>query len=127
MKKIILLISTCVFNIVALAQTNIVSAPGFNTISLSPGDSASPVQQPSYMNVFVVPDKELIVIQWKNLNTENREISLSDASGKLIQKTILHIGSTIAYFDTNTIYSGKYVITVLDGNNRLNTDINFLK
>ena len=121
------MISTCVFNIVALAQTNSVSAPGFNTISLSPGDSASPVQQPSYMNVFVVPDKELIVIQWKNLNTESREIYLSDPLGNLIQKTILHMGSTIAYFDTNTLYNGKYVISVLDGNNRLNTDINLLK
>ena len=122
----ILSISACMFSAIVFAQANNAITAGRDTMPASLTSSvAGP--QPSYMNVFVVPDKELIVIQWKNLNTESREIYLSDPSGNLIQKTILHMGSTIAYFDTNTLYSGKYVISVFDGNNRLNTDINLLK
>jgi len=72
--------------------------------------------QPELMNVFVAPEKELIVVQWKNLNTENRDVILVDSLGKTIQKTTLYQGSTIAYFDTQTLYSGNYEIRIPDGN-----------
>ena len=67
------------------------------------------------MSVFVVPAQELIVIQWKNLNNENLKISLLNAEGKTVQQTELNPGSTIAYFETLTLYEGEYTIEVSNG------------
>ena len=76
--------------------------------------SDDPLQ--SIANIFVAPKQELIVVQWKNLNTEDRTIVLEDAEGREVKKTILYQGSTIAYFDTQTIYNGEYVVQISDGN-----------
>jgi len=38
--------------------------------------------------------------------------SLFDMSGRLIQTSSIFQGSTIAYFDTRTLYSGEYIIKV---------------
>ena len=67
------------------------------------------------MNVFVAPEKELIVIQIKNLNTQNLEITLLDATEKELKKTFLNTASTIAFFETDTLYNGDYVIKISDG------------
>ena len=71
--------------------------------------------QSDFMNVFVVPEKELIVIQIKNLNTSDLEIKLFDASGDELKKTFLYKASTIAFFDTQTLYNGDYLIKISDG------------
>jgi hypothetical protein len=80
-----------------------------------------------FMNVFVVPDRELVVIQWKNLNTTNREIILSDISGRALQKSTLYAGSTIVFFDTQTLYSGEYEVGVYEGNKWLGKKIRINK
>lgn len=67
------------------------------------------------MDVFIAPDQELIVIQWKNLNTENLELTLCNQEGVSVQKAILYAGNTIAYFETQTLYSGEYIIKISNG------------
>ena len=80
-----------------------------------------------YLTVYTVPDKELIVVQWKNLNIVDMEIVLTDASEKVIHKTILYKGSTIAYFETQTLYKGDYFIKISDGKNWLRKKISLIK
>ena len=80
-----------------------------------------------YLTVYTVPDKELIVVQWKNLNTVDMEIVLTDASEKVIHKTILYKGSTIAYFETQTLYKGDYFVKISDGKNWLRKKISLIK
>jgi hypothetical protein len=40
-----------------------------------------------------------------------------DLNGRIIQKTNIHQGSTIGYFDTKSIYAGVYLIKITDGIN----------
>ena len=80
-----------------------------------------------YLTVYIARDKELIVVQWKNLNTVDMEIVLTDANDKLIRKTVLYKGSTIAYFETQTLYYGDYFIKISDGKNWLRKRISLLK
>src|SRR5690349_8759526 len=54
------------------------------------------------------PAGDFVAIQLKGLNRENMDINLYDKDGKLVKQTILYQGSTIAYFDTRTLYSGEY-------------------
>jgi YHYH protein/Secretion system C-terminal sorting domain len=68
------------------------------------------------VNVFPNPASELVAIQVSNLNRNNLDVELFDITGKLIQKTVMVQGSTIVFFDTQTLYSGEYLIRISDGN-----------
>ena len=80
-----------------------------------------------FMNVFVVPNLELVMVQWKNLNTENRDIILADTSGCTKQKVTLYSGSTIVSFNTQTLYGGQYEVGVYDGTKWLSKKITIIK
>lgn len=66
------------------------------------------------MNVMIVPDKELIVIQWKNLNSAWIEFQLLNEFGEKLQVTNMPPGSTIVYFDTEKLYAGMYYVKISD-------------
>lgn len=127
MKQIILSTAMILIAFVACSQNNagIKILPATTKKVTVP--SSTEDAQLSFMNVFVVPDRDLVVVQWKNLNTENREIILADASGLTVQKSILYAGSTIVFFDTQTLYKGDYEVRVMDGNNRFGKKIQIIK
>ncbi len=66
------------------------------------------------VSIFPNPANELIAIQFNNLNQEDVEIRLCDITGNCIQMTKLYQGSTIAFFDTQTIYPGEYFISFIN-------------
>jgi len=56
------------------------------------------------------------MVQLSNLVKENVTIKLVDLTGKVLDTKIIYQGSTIAYFDVSTVYSGQYVIQIGEGN-----------
>ncbi len=90
----------------------------------SPGadDSSSKI-----MDVFVSPAQELIVVQWKNLNTETLELTLCNQEGVSVQKTILYVGNTIAWFETQALYPGDYTIKISNGKETITHKITLAK
>ena len=80
-----------------------------------------------YVNIFAVPAGDLIVIQSNDLTRENMLIDLYDLTGRLVQKTILYQGSTLAYFDTRTLYSGEYIIKTTKGTELFSKKISIVK
>ena len=66
------------------------------------------------MNIMVDFQKELIALQWKGLNREDRNIILTDSSGKLYDQKQMYAGSTIVYFETQTLYEGNYILKIWD-------------
>lgn len=70
-------------------------------------------QPENAVKIFYAEKSELIVIQSIHLNKDNLIIQLIDSSGKFIQETTLYQGSTLAYFDTQTLYSGDYTIKII--------------
>lgn len=69
------------------------------------------------VSVFPNPSSDLIAIQIDPVSKENVEIKLMDLTGKLVDQTSLFQGSTIAYFDTKTLYSGEYLVVINNGKN----------
>jgi len=67
------------------------------------------------LTVFPNPATDFVAVQLKGLNTLDWNVELVDLSGKLIQTTRLYPGSTIAYFDTRTLYSGEYLMVFTHG------------
>ena len=91
-------------SIYGLADKSIATAPKVSTD-----------EQFSFMNVIMVPEKDLIVMQLKNLNTQDFDIALTDSVGKVIDKTTMLQGSTISYFNTEMLYNGDYFIKIANG------------
>jgi hypothetical protein len=86
-----------------------------NTITFSPetNEILRKHQQSNSVKIFFAEKSELIVVQSNGLINENLTIQLIDQNGKFIQETILYQGSTLAYFDTQTLYNGDYTVKII--------------
>jgi len=58
------------------------------------------------------PASELVAIQLHGLQRSEVKLSLLDVTGKTIQKTVVAAGSTLAFFDLQSVYSGNYLISI---------------
>ncbi len=79
------------------------------------------------ISVFPNPANDLVAIQMNDITKENLDISLYDITGKLVKKTILYQGSTIAYFDTQTLYNGEYIIKIFGNKTAVTKKITVIK
>ncbi|MCF8254270.1 MAG: YHYH protein [Bacteroidia bacterium] len=64
------------------------------------------------IRVFPNPASELVAIQSNDLTQKDLKVELFDLSGRQLQTTTIYKGSTIAYFDTRTLYNGEYIIRI---------------
>jgi hypothetical protein len=64
------------------------------------------------LTAFPNPADDMLAVQIKGLNRQNLNVSLYDITGKLIESKLLVQGSTIAYFDTRTLYNGEYIVQI---------------
>ena len=78
------------------------------------------------LKVFPNPTNDVLMVQLSNLIKENVTIKLVDLTGKVIDTKIIYQGSTIAYFDVSTIYSGQYLLKVGEGKKQKTMNINIL-
>ena len=78
-------------------------------------------------SAFPNPTGDIISIQVNGLIREDMNVFLYDSLGKLIAKTILYQGSTIAYFDTMKLYSGEYIVKVNNGHETVSKKISIIK
>jgi hypothetical protein len=65
--------------------------------------------------VFPNPSADIIMVQTNGLTTNEIAIDLTDANGKVIQTQTIQKGSTIAYFNVATLYSGTYFVHIKSG------------
>lgn len=79
------------------------------------------------ITVFPNPASDLIAIQLNDLTRENINLELYDVTGKLVQKAVIYQGSTIAYFDTRTLYAGQYFVKIIKGNVVSNKKVELVK
>ena len=69
------------------------------------------------ITVFPNPASDLVAVQFNGLVKHNYTASLYDMNGKLINKTVINKGQTIAYFDLETVYAGVYLVKISNENN----------
>lgn len=63
-------------------------------------------------SVYPNPSNDIIMVQMNDLINQSMTIELYDAFGKLIQTKDLVQGSTIAYFNADTLYKGMYQVRI---------------
>ena len=76
------------------------------------------------LKVFPNPTNDVLMVQLSNLIKENVTIKLVDLTGKVIDTKIIYQGSTIAYFDVSTVYSGQYIIQIGEGKQQKTINVN---
>ncbi|WP_443633072.1 YHYH protein [Candidatus Marifrigoribacter sp. Uisw_064] len=64
------------------------------------------------ITIFPNPAADLIAVQLGSLVFDELQVELFDISGKLIKSTNIKKGSTIAYFDVQTVYEGVYLVKI---------------
>jgi hypothetical protein len=79
------------------------------------------------ISIYPNPVNDLLAIQVNQLNTQNIDLTMYDINGNIVNQTTLYAGSTIAYFDTKTLYSGTYFLNISCGNQRINKKISVVK
>ena len=67
------------------------------------------------ISIFPNPATDLIAIQVAGLVDEDLVIELVDLSGKVVSTSQISKGSTIAYFDVQTVYDGIYLVKISNG------------
>jgi hypothetical protein len=63
-------------------------------------------------SVYPNPSNDIIMVQINDLTNQSFTVELYDAFGKLIQSQLLVQGSTIAYFNADTLYKGLYQVKI---------------
>lgn len=81
---------------------------------------------PVEVKVFPNPSNDVLMVQISDLITEDIVLKLVDLNGKLIDTTMIYQGSTIAYFDISTLYSGQYILHVGEGVKQRTMSVNIL-
>jgi hypothetical protein len=66
---------------------------------------------------FPNPSNDIIAIQVGALVKDDLTVELFDLTGKLVAKTQINKGSTIAYFDAQSLYNGTYMVLISNGEN----------
>jgi hypothetical protein len=106
--------------VTTITETTTVYTPtvsGFNTTELESMD----------INVFPNPASDLVAIQVGGLLKEDLQVSLYDMLGRNISTKSINKGQTIAYFDTQTLYEGNYLIVISSGENRISKKLQIVK
>lgn len=85
------------------------------------------VSESEFKNISTVlypnPVGDLLLVQVDHLLKYDLDIHLYDMSGKLLMKTQMIKGSTIAYFDTQTLYNGTYMVKISNDKNTISKKV----
>lgn len=67
------------------------------------------------VNIFPNPAADLLAVQISNVLQEDFNVVLYNLNGSLISKTQIFQGSTIAYFETQGLAKGTYLVKITNG------------
>ncbi len=77
------------------------------------------------LNIAVYPNpaSDMLIVQSSIAGKSNRKVDLIDMEGRLVQTQTLYQGSTMCYFDLQTVYAGTYLIKVYNGDNLITSKV----
>ncbi|MEN9339896.1 MAG: hypothetical protein RIQ62_1208 [Bacteroidota bacterium] len=61
------------------------------------------------------PASDMLAVQINKVQSVDLHLQLLDINGRLVQQSTIYQGSTLAYFDTRTLYDGEYIVKLSDG------------
>lgn len=107
--------------------TNITGGPGggnafihattpSNATTYNPATAIQQINtQTLAVNVYVNPDNDLLFVQSSVGQPFDRTVKLINIAGQVVKTTTLVQGSTMCYFDLQTVYAGIYLVEISAG------------
>jgi hypothetical protein len=95
--------------------TTVTSLPGGLTTYTSTTSVSDVANENLKVSIYPNPANDVLFIQSHLGGQTNRKVELIDALGKIVQTQTLFQGSTMCYFDLQTVYAGIYFVRVTDG------------
>jgi hypothetical protein len=108
------LIGPTYYGVVTGAKVNSVTE---STTVYNPANNVTE-NQISALKVFPNPSNDLIIVQAIGLVQNDLVLTLTDIQGKRIATQEILAGSTMAFFDVSTLYTGTYFISYTDANGK---------
>ncbi|HEX8516107.1 MAG TPA: YHYH protein [Bacteroidia bacterium] len=97
--------------------TTVTSIPGGLTTYTSTAGIEDANEDNFQVIVYPNPASDVLLIQSKSVERASRKVELIDELGRVIQEQTLFQGSTMCYFDLQTIYAGIYFVRIANGKN----------
>lgn len=91
--------------VTSVGETTTTYTPATNGLSQSELESLN-------IELFPNPATDLLTIQVNGLVKENLTIELTDLSGRKVQDKLIPAGSTIAFFNTESLQAGDYIVRI---------------
>ncbi len=85
----------------------------------TPTSVSGAVKEDMKISIYPNPANDVIAIQLPNVMQDNFDVKLFDINGRLVQKSVIYQGSTIAYLDVRTEYNGMYTVVISNGKETL--------
>lgn len=95
--------------------TTVTSVPTGTTIYTGTTAVSEVARQNTEVSIYPNPATDVLMVQCKLGSKTNRTVELIDQLGRLVQTQTLYQGSTMCYFDLQTVYDGIYTVRVMDG------------
>jgi hypothetical protein len=95
--------------------TTVPSLPGGLTSYSSTTGISNAINENLKVSIYPNPANDVLFIQSHLGGQSNRKVELIDALGKVVQTQTLFQGSTMCYFDLQTVYAGIYFVSITDG------------
>ncbi|HEY0031383.1 MAG TPA: YHYH protein, partial [Bacteroidia bacterium] len=100
---------------VKTASTVTTLPTGLTTYTATSTDVSDATNENLKLRIYPNPANDVLLIQ-SNLGAKvNRTVELVDALGRVIQTQTLFQGSTMCYFDLQTVYAGMYIVRITNG------------
>lgn len=75
------------------------------------------------ITVLPNPANDLVAIQFSGLLKENVKLQLLDLNGRIVRTTIAYAGQTIAWFNTEDLYDGLYIVQLQQARSLINRKV----
>ena len=102
--------------VTSINETTTVYEAGTTSISAAEFDALK-------VSIYPNPSADLIAVQLAGLLKDDLQVSLIDTTGKIVSTSKISKGSTIAYFDVQTVYEGTYFIKISSDKNSMSKKV----
>ena len=92
-----------------------VDADGSSTYSKTIAVSSIALNKDAHILISPNPASDMLIVQSLTDNTTDKKVDLISFDGRIIQSKTLFKGSTMCFFDLQTVYAGTYFIRIIDG------------
>jgi hypothetical protein len=106
-----------------------VTTVGETTTTYTPATNGLTQSELENLNIdlFPNPATDLVTLQVNGLVKENLTVELTDLTGRTVLEKTIYAGSTIAFFETQTLNAGEYLVRVKSADNAITKKLLLVK